>query len=122
MVVSVVVVGFRITEVEGATPAEGTLDGLQAVEVAMGVERSGIGIRVVSFLANLVIFEARILSPTPPARLDCTSGGFWEDPSTHTDFDFTCLVSRRGHLPGSAANSDEGTGADSEASASMASG
>ena len=73
MVVSVVVVGFRITEVEGATtvesgfriaevegatPAEGTLDGLQAVEVAMGVERSGIGIRVASFVENLVIFEA----------------------------------------------------------------
>ena len=99
------------------------MDGLQAVEVAMGVERSGIGIRVASFLENLVIFDARILSPTPPARLDSrTSGGFREDPFTHTDFDFTCLVSRRGHLPGSAANSDEGTGADSEASASMASG
>ena len=150
MVVSVVVVvfritevegattvesGFRIAEVDGATPAEGTFDGLQAVEVAMGVERSGIGIRVASFCENLVIFEARILSPTPPARLDScvrsgnnpsrttrTSGGFREDPFTHTDFDFTCLVSRRGHLPGSAANSDEGTGADSEASASIASG
>ena len=114
---------FLIAEVDGATPAEGTFDGLQAVEVAMGVERSGIGIRVASFLENLVIFEARILSPTPPARLDSrTSGGFRGDPFTHTDFDFTCLVSRRGHLPGSAANSDEGAEANSEASASMANG
>ena len=72
MLAVVVVVGFLIAEVEGATSAEGTVDGLQAVEVAMGVERSGIGIRVASFRENLVIFEARILSPTPPARLEST--------------------------------------------------
>ena len=90
--VVVVVVCFLIAEVDGATPAEGTFDGLQAVEVAMGVERSGIGIRAASFRENLVIFEARILSPTPPARLDCTSGGFREDPSNEPSLNLSkCL-------------------------------
>ena len=68
MVVSVVVVGFRITEVEGATtaesgfriaevegatPAEGTVDGVHSVNVAIGVEQSGIRISVAFSVVNL---------------------------------------------------------------------
>ena len=122
MVVSVVVVGFRITEVEGATtaesgfriaevegatPAEGTVDGLHAVDVAMGVERSGIGIRVAFSVVILTFFEPRTTLSTPPERVGEQLG---------TDFDTACLFSRRGHLPGSGINSEEGTEADSEAS------
>ena len=114
--------GLRIAEVEGATPAEGTVDGLHAVDVAMGVERSGIGIRVAFSVVILAFFETRIqccscpraLASTPPARLESTERS-GKKPS-RTDFDNACLFSRRGHLPGSGINSEEGTEADSEAS------
>ena len=83
----VVVVDFLIAEVEGATTAEGTVDGLHAVDAAMGVERSGISIRVALSVVILTFFEPRTTLSASPERVG-------EQPGT--DFDTACLVSRRG--------------------------